>query len=153
IDRMVREAEAHAEEDRRKRESAETRNQAEQLVYQTEQLLKDNPDKIPEDVAAEVRGALGEVKETLKGEDVAAIRTATERAQAAAQKAGAAIYAQAQGAQAGAAGTGAGGDGGTAGPSAGPAGASDTGGSAQADEDVVDAEIVDDEDEKKGGTG
>src|SRR2546422_846379 len=58
IERMVREAEAHAEEDRRRREAAETRNQAEQLVYSTEKLIKDNPDKIPADAKNETEKAL-----------------------------------------------------------------------------------------------
>ena len=66
IDRMMREAEQHAEEDRRRREAAETRNQAEQVVYQTEKLLTDNADKIPADVKGEVEAALAELKEALK---------------------------------------------------------------------------------------
>ncbi|MFE7358366.1 molecular chaperone DnaK [Streptomyces sp. NPDC057543] len=136
IDRMVREAEQHAEEDRRRKEAAETRNQAEGLVYQTEQLLRDNADKIPADVRSETEAALAEVKEKLKGEDTAEIRTATEKAAAAAQRIGTALYAQAQGGQS----TG----GGTAG--SGSPGGTDTG-----EEEVVDAEIVDDE--QKGGTG
>src|SRR5204862_7145049 len=69
IDRMVREAEAHAEEDRRRREAAETRNQAEQLVYSTEKLIKDNADRIPADARSETEGAIAELKEKLKGED------------------------------------------------------------------------------------
>ncbi|OAH09783.1 molecular chaperone DnaK [Streptomyces jeddahensis] len=138
IDRMVREAEQHAEEDRRRREAAETRNQAEQLVYQTERLIRDNPGKIPDDVKTETETALAELKETLKGEDTAAIRTATEKAAAAAQKIGSAMYAQAQGAQGQA--------------SEAQGGASGTG-STGAEEDVVDAEIVDDEQHAKGGTG
>jgi molecular chaperone DnaK len=133
INRMVREAEQHAEEDRRKREAAETRNQAEQFVYQTERLIKDNQDKIPGDVKTEVEAAVAEVKEKLKGEDTAAIRAATERAATSAQKIGSAMYAQAQASQA-------------------PAGAS-SGGPSGTDEDVVDAEIVDDEQHPKGGTG
>ncbi|WP_406385519.1 molecular chaperone DnaK [Streptomyces sp. NBC_01618] len=136
IDRMVREAEQYAEEDHRRREAAETRNQAEGLVYQTEQLLRDNADKIPADVRSETEAALAEVKEKLKGDDTAEIRTATEKAAAAAQRIGTALYAQAQGGQS----TG----GGTAG--GGTPGGTDTG-----EEEVVDAEIVDDE--QKGDTG
>jgi molecular chaperone DnaK len=135
IDRMVREAEQHAEEDRRRKEAAETRNQAEGTVYQTEKLLQDHRDKIPDDVRSETEAALADVKEKLKGEDTGAIRSATEKATAAAQRIGSALYAQAQtdGARTGTAGTG------TA--SAGE----------QQDDQVVDAEIVDDE--EKGGTG
>ncbi|MFF0051319.1 molecular chaperone DnaK [Streptomyces sp. NPDC005498] len=136
IDRMVQEAEQYAEEDHRRREAAETRNQAESLVYQTEKLLQDNADKIPGDVKTEVEDALTELKEKLKGEDTAEIRTATEKASTAAQRIGTALYAQTQ-AEAG--------EGGTADSST-PDGAGSTG-----DEDVVDAEIVDDE--RKGGTG
>ncbi|MBC6456639.1 molecular chaperone DnaK [Actinomadura sp. HBU206391] len=134
IDQMVRDAEQHAEEDRRRREAAETRNRAETLVYTTEKVLRDNPDKVPGDVRAEVEAALADLKEELKGEDVTAIRHATDKAAAAAQKVGQAMYAQAQGGAAGA-------DAGTAGTRRG------------ADEDeVVDAEIVD-EDERQGDTG
>ncbi|MET4647009.1 molecular chaperone DnaK [Streptomyces sp. NBC_01550] len=136
IDRMVQEAEQYAEEDHRRREAAETRNQAESLVYQTEKLLQDNADKIPGDVKTEVEDALTELKEKLKGEDTAEIRTATEKASTAAQRIGTALYAQTQ-AEAG--------EGGTADSST-PDGAGSTG-----DEDVVDAEIVDDE--RKGGAG
>ncbi|MER5185096.1 molecular chaperone DnaK [Streptomyces sp. NPDC002896] len=143
IDRMVREAEQHAEDDRRRREAAETRNQAEQLVYQTERLIRDNPGKIPDDVRTETETALAELKEQLKGEDTAAIRTATEKAAAAAQKIGSAMYAQAQAAQSQAAQSQA---------SEAQGGASGTGATG-AEEDVVDAEIVDDEQHSKGGTG
>ncbi|MET7634951.1 molecular chaperone DnaK [Streptomyces sp. NPDC005499] len=136
IDRMVQEAEQYAEEDHRRREAAETRNQAESLVYQTEKLLQDNADKIPGDVKTEVEDALTELKEKLKGEDTAEIRTATEKASTAAQRIGTALYAQTQ-AEAG--------EGGAADSST-PEGAGSTG-----DEDVVDAEIVDDE--RKGGAG
>ncbi|MFI7102578.1 molecular chaperone DnaK [Streptomyces sp. NPDC050161] len=133
IDRMMREAEAHAEEDRQRRESAETRNQAEQFVYQTEKLLADNADKIPDEVKAETEDALADVREKLKGEDSAAVRAAMDKAAAVSQKIGNALYAQAQGA------------------------AGDTGSASRdrpdggADE-VVDAEIVDDE-RDKGGAG
>ncbi|MFJ2270460.1 molecular chaperone DnaK [Streptomyces sp. NPDC087849] len=136
IDRMVREAEQHAEEDRRRKESAETRNQAESLVYQTETLLRDNADKIPADVRSETEAALTEVKEKLKGEDTAEIRTATEKAAAAAQRIGTALYAQAQGGEPAGGGT---------------AGTGTPGGTSTGDDEVVDAEIVDDD--QKGGTG
>ncbi|MEU5609495.1 molecular chaperone DnaK [Streptomyces sparsogenes] len=137
IDRMMREAEQYAEEDHKRREAAETRNQAEQLVYQTEKFLKDNEDKVPGDVKTEVETALGELKEKLKGDDTAEIRTATEKVAAVSQKLGQALYANAPGDGAGAAGA------------AGAAGD----GQAKADDDVVDAEIVDDEKADKGQGG
>ncbi|MFF4760009.1 molecular chaperone DnaK [Streptomyces sp. NPDC001292] len=127
VDRMREEAERYAEEDHKRREAAEVRNQGEQLVYQTEKFLKDNEDKVPGEIKTEVESAVAELKEKLKGEDSAEIRTATEKVAAVSQKLGQAMYADAQAAQA------AGG--------AGDAGA----GRAKADDDVVDAEIVDDE--------
>ncbi|MEU0370914.1 molecular chaperone DnaK [Streptomyces sp. NPDC006283] len=132
IDRMVREAEQHAEEDRRRKEAAETRNQAESSVYQTEKLLQDNRDKIPEDARSETETALTELKEKLKGEDTGAIRSAAEKLTAAAQRIGSALYARAQRDDTGA---------GTAG----------TGSDQAPGDEVVDAEIVDDE--QKGGAG
>ncbi|MEW1749951.1 molecular chaperone DnaK [Streptomyces angustmyceticus] len=144
IDRMVRDAEHHAEEDRRKRETAETRNQAEQLVYQTEKFVQDNEAKIPGEVKSEVETAIGEVKEKLKaaesadGGNTAELRTATEKLATVSQKLGQAMYADAQSqAQA---------------PGAGEAGGSGEGGSGTAgdQDDVVDAEIVDD-DKQEGG--
>ncbi|POX55871.1 molecular chaperone DnaK [Streptomyces sp. Ru71] len=128
IDRMVREAEAHAEEDRKRREAAETRNQGEQLVYSTEKLLKDNAEQIPADAKSETETALAELKEKLKDEnaDTAAIRQAIDRTTQAAQKIGTALYQQSQAEQ--------------------PAGASAGGGAtAGPEDDVVDAEIVDDD--------
>ncbi|MEV6317914.1 molecular chaperone DnaK [Streptomyces sp. NPDC051776] len=134
IDRMMREAEQYAEEDHKRREAAETRNQAEQLVYQTEKFLKDNEDKVPGDVKTEVEEAVGDLQEKLKGDDTAEIRTATEKVAAVSQKLGQAMYANAQA------------EGAAAGDGAGPAGAE----GAKADDDVVDAEIVDDEKPKDG---
>ncbi|MFJ6799107.1 Hsp70 family protein, partial [Streptomyces sp. NPDC091268] len=133
IDRMVREAEQHAEEDRRRKEEAQTRNSAEQLVYQTERLLRDNESKIPADLTSETETAIADLKEKLKGEDTSAIRTATEHAGAVAQKIGTALY------DTGAREGGTAADGGPA-PGTGPSGA---------EEEVVDAEIVD-EDTAKG---
>ncbi|MER5969666.1 MULTISPECIES: molecular chaperone DnaK [unclassified Streptomyces] len=133
IDRMMREAEQYAEEDHKRREAAETRNQAEQLVYQTDKFLKDNEEKVPGDVKTEVETALTELKEKLEGDDTAEIRTATEKVAAVSQKLGQAMYANAPADGAGAAGAGAEGD-----------------GEAKADDDVVDAEIVDEE-KPKGG--
>ncbi|MEV0411695.1 molecular chaperone DnaK [Streptomyces sp. NPDC050448] len=129
IDRMIREAEQHAEEDRRRKEEAETRNSAEQLVYQTEKLLRDNESKIPADLKTETETAVADLKEKLKGQDTTAIRTATERAGTVAQKIGTALYDTQRAAASG--------DGPT----------SDTG-SSSTDEEVVDAEIVDDESPK-----
>ncbi|RAJ31187.1 molecular chaperone DnaK [Kitasatospora sp. SolWspMP-SS2h] len=131
VNRMREEAERYAEEDTKRREAVETRNQGEQLVYSTEKFIADNADKLPADVKTEVETAIGELKETLKGEDVAAIRTATEKVSTTAQKLGAALYAQADG----------------AGAAAGAAGAGEAGAK---EDDVVDAEIVDDE-KPKGG--
>ncbi|MET8749307.1 molecular chaperone DnaK [Streptomyces sp. NPDC059104] len=131
VDRMRQEAEQYADEDLRRKEAAESRNQGEQLVYQTEKFLSENADKVPGDVKTEVETAITELKEKLKGDDAAEIRTSTEKLAAISQKLGQAIYADAQAAQA-------------AGAPAGDAG------QAKADDDVVDAEIVDDE-KPKGG--
>ncbi|MFD9207368.1 molecular chaperone DnaK [Streptomyces sioyaensis] len=133
VDRMRQEAEQYADEDTKRREAAETRNQAEQLVYQTEKFLKDNEDKVPGEVKTEVEEAVTELKEKLKGEDTAEIRTATEKVAAVSQKLGQAMYADAQGAQAAEGAEGAAGE------------------QAKAEDDVVDAEIVDDEKPKKDG--
>ncbi|AJZ82060.1 molecular chaperone DnaK [Streptomyces antimycoticus] len=138
IDRMMREAEQYAEEDHKRREAAETRNQAEQLVYQTDKFLKDNEEKVPGEVKTEVEEALTELKEKLKGEDTAEIRTATEKVAAVSQKLGQAMYANTE---AGA------GEAGAAGAAGGE------GAQAKADDDVVDAEIVDDEKADKGQGG
>ncbi|TDD54773.1 molecular chaperone DnaK [Saccharopolyspora elongata] len=138
IDRMVKDAEAHADEDKKRREEAEARNQAETLVYQTEKVLKENDEKLPADVKDKVKAAIGEVNEALKGDDVPAISAAVEKLATESQALGQALYAEA-GANAAA---GAAGDAGAAGAGAAGAGASK-------DDDVVDAEIVDDEDEKK----
>jgi molecular chaperone DnaK len=132
VNRMREEAEQYAEEDHRRREAAESRNQGEQLVYQTEKFLKDNEDKVPGDVKTEVETALTELKEKLKGEDTAEIRTATEKVAAVSQKLGQAMYANAQADGA-------------------PQGDPQAGAQAKADDDVVDAEIVDDEKDAKGG--
>jgi molecular chaperone DnaK len=136
IERMMREAEQYADEDHKRREAAETRNQAEQLVYQTDKFLKDNEDKVPGDVKSEVETALADLKEKLKGDDDAAIREATEKVAAVSQKLGQAMYANAQAESDG----------------AGPAGAAGSDG-ARPDDDVVDAEIVDDEKADKGQGG
>ncbi|EID54438.1 molecular chaperone DnaK [Saccharomonospora xinjiangensis] len=133
IDRMVKDAEAHAEEDRRRREEAETRNQAETLVYQTEKFVKDNDEKLPEDLKGKVKTAIDDAKEALKGTDTAKIKEAVEKLNSASQELATALYAN-TGAQAG-------GDGGAAG------GASE--GSSAKGDDVVDAEIVDEDNKDK----
>ncbi|MGW0897048.1 Hsp70 family protein, partial [Streptomyces goshikiensis] len=131
VDRMRQEAEQYADEDLRRKEAAESRNQGEQLVYQTEKFLSENAEKVPAEVKTEVETAITELKDKLKGDDAAEIRTATEKLGAVSQKLGQAIYADAQAAQ-------------------GAAGAAGDAGQAKADDDVVDAEIVDDE-KPKGG--
>jgi molecular chaperone DnaK len=129
IDRMIRDAEEHAEEDKRRREEAETRNQAETLVYSTEKFVKDNEDKLPADAKEKVRSAIAEAQEALKGTDIGAIKSAVEKLATESQALGSALYANATPGADGAAA----GDGAQAGPQA---------------DDVVDAEIVD-EDPKK----
>ncbi|WP_196717167.1 molecular chaperone DnaK [Actinomyces trachealis] len=128
IDRMVKEAEAHAEEDKKRREEAETRNAAEQQAYSIEKLLKDNKDKLPEDIHSEVSSAVDELKKTLEGTDIEPIRTAQTKLNDVAQKIGEALYASEQAAQAA----------GEAAPQEASA----------AEDDIVDAEIIDDEDTK-----
>jgi molecular chaperone DnaK len=129
IDRMVKDAEAHAEEDKRRREEAETRNQAETLVYQTEKFLKDNEDKVPADAKEKVTAAIAEANEALKGEDTAKIKAAVEKLSTESQAMGAAMYAATNASQ---------------GAEGGPAG----GAGAPPKDDVVDAEIVDEDDKK-----
>ncbi|MBB4687421.1 molecular chaperone DnaK [Amycolatopsis jiangsuensis] len=133
IERMVKDAEAHAEEDKARRDEAETRNQAETLVYQTEKFVKDNEDKLPEELKGKVNSAIDEANEALKGADSAKIRESIEKLNTASQELGSALYANAGGAE------------GAPGADAGAAGGSEQ--QAKAD-DVVDAEIVE-EDEKK----
>ncbi|MGV9182943.1 molecular chaperone DnaK [Arcanobacterium canis] len=130
IDRMVKEAEEHAAEDDKRREEADVRNQAEQQVYAIDKLLTDNKDKLDDSVVNDVKEANDKVREALKGEDVEAIKSALEDLNTRAQKIGEALYASAQADQA-----------------AGEAAASAS--SSPSDDDVVDAEIVDDENEKK----
>ena len=93
IDRMIKDAEAHADEDRQRREEAETRNQAESLVHQTEKFLKDNEDKVPGEVKDKVNAAISEAQEALKGTDIAAIKSAVEKLSTESQEMGQAIYA------------------------------------------------------------
>ncbi len=132
IERMVKDAEAHAEEDKRRREEADVRNQAESLVYQTEKFVKDNDEKLPAETKDKVNAALKDANEALKGEDINAIKSAVEKLATESQAMGSAMYAAA-GADSAAAGAGAGAPGGA------PAG--ESGGA----DDVVDAEIVDED--------
>ncbi|TQM66576.1 molecular chaperone DnaK [Actinomadura hallensis] len=131
IDRMMREAEQYAEEDRKRKEEAEVRNQADTLAYSTEKFLRENEDKVSDELKTEVNDAVSEVKKALEGTDVEAIKSSAEKLAQVSQKMGAAMYAQnPEGAQAGA---------GDAGPTAGAQGGD------QQDDEVVDAEIVDDD--------
>jgi molecular chaperone DnaK len=145
IDRMMREAQEHADEDKQRREEAETRNLAEQAQWQTERFLAENGEKLPEDSRTKVNEALTNLRSALGGSDVATIKSAHETLNTAMQEASTALYAQAGAAAGAGEGAAAGGAGG-AGPAEGAAG-----GTAQdgGPEDVVDAEIVDDEDNKK----
>ena len=121
IERMVKEAEEHAAEDKKRREEAETRNQAEQMAYSTEKLIKDNDDKLSEEIKTEVQADVDALKTALAGEDIEAVKSAQEKLTTSSQKLGEAIYAAqpAEEAQAEA-----------------------------SDEDVVDAEVVDEEESK-----
>jgi len=120
IDRMVREAEEHAAEDKKRREDADTRNQAEQAVYSTEKLLKDEADKISEETRAAVQKDVDAVKEALKGDDIEAVKTAMATLSESGMKIGQEIYAKQQADEAAAS-------------------------SAPEQDDVVDAEIVDED--------
>ncbi|WP_311525244.1 Hsp70 family protein, partial [uncultured Varibaculum sp.] len=133
IDRMVKEAEAHAEEDEKRREEADLRNAAEQTVYSIEKLLKDNAEKLPEEIAKEVREASDKVKKALEGEDIEAVKTAMEELNTKSQKIGETLYAQTQA---------------EAAQSEAASGASAEDAGAGAEDDVIDAEVVDEEDEK-----
>ena len=126
VDRMVKDAESHAEEDKRQKEEVEARNQTDSLCYSTEQTLKDLGDKVPADVKSEAEAAIADAKKVLEGSDVDAIKQAGEKLQEVAYKLAQMVYADAQ--QASASGDA-------------PAG------SGNADDDVVDAdyEVVDDD--------
>jgi molecular chaperone DnaK len=126
IERMVREAEEHAAEDKARRESAETRNGAEQLAYSIEKLIKENEDKLPEDVKSEVQGDVDELKTALAGDDDAAVKTAYDKLMESQGKLGEAIYANGQAEESAAA-----------------------EGEAASDDDVVDAEVVEDDEADK----
>ncbi len=128
IERMVREAEENAAEDKARRESAETRNTAEQMVYSIEKLIKENDDKLPDDVKSEVQADVDALKSALAGDDDAAVKTAFDKLSESQGKLGDALYQQAQ---------------------AGEASAEPEAADSASDEDVVDAEVVDEDEEKK----
>ena len=128
IDRMVKDAEAHAEQDKARREAADTRNAAESVAYSVDKLLKENGEKLPEDVKTEVQGDVDALKKALEGDDDDAVKSALEKLQASQTKLGEALYASAQA----------------------EANADSASSAKEDDEDVVDAEVIDeDEDEKK----
>ena len=127
IDRMMRDAETHAEEDKQRREEAEVRNNAEALVYQTEKFLADNADKVPTEAKENVEGPLEELKKAIEENDGPGMRSATDKVATASQALGAAMYTDAQ----------------ADGSEEDAESAADT-----AEEDVIDAEIVE-EDESK----
>jgi molecular chaperone DnaK len=129
IDQMVRDAEAHAEEDKQRREEAEVRNNADSLVYQTEKVLREQGEDVSAEEKAAVEGPLADVRKALEGNDNAAIKTATEALMAASQAFGQKLY-EAAARDSNAAGTSATGQG--------------DGSGAANDDDIVDAEIVDD---------
>ena len=134
IERMVREAEEHAAEDKKRRESAETRNQAETLSYSIEKLIKDNEDKLPDEVKTSVQADVDALKTALAGEDDDAVKAAFDKLNQSQSQLGEAIY------QAGQA----------AGEHPDPAASEPGSGEVpNPDEDVIDAEVVEDEDDKK----
>ena len=130
IERMVREGEEHAAEDKARREAAEVRNTAEQLAYSTDKLIKDNEDKLPDDVKSEVQADVDALKTALAGDDEAAVKSAFDTLSESQQKLGQAIYSASQEQPADGAES-------TEQPAA------------ESDEDIVDAEVVDDEEEPK----
>ncbi|MBN9180300.1 MAG: Hsp70 family protein, partial [Microbacterium sp.] len=134
IDRMVREAEEHAAEDKKRRESAEVRNQAETLSYSIEKLIKDNDDKLPAEVKESVQADVDALKTALAGDDDDAVKAAFDTLNQSQGKLGEAIYASSQ----------------AAGEQGDPTVADPGNGEVpNPEEDVIDAEVVDDEDEKK----
>jgi len=135
IERMVREGEEHAAEDKRLREVAETRNTAEQLAYSIEKLIKDNDDKLPEDVKTEVQADVDALKSALAGDDEVAVKTAYDKLNESQGKIGEAIYKNSQ-----------------ADAAADGAPAEDAPAEDNKDEDVVDAEVVDDDEPAKDET-
>ncbi|MGH3640550.1 MAG: Hsp70 family protein, partial [Mycobacterium sp.] len=130
IDRMIKDAEAHAEEDRKRREEATARNDAEALVYQTEKFIKEQREseggsKVPEETLTKVEGAIAEAKSALEGTDITAIKSAMEKLGVESQALGQAIYEATQAEQ-----------------------AAGDGSASQADDNVVDAEVVEDDEQE-----
>jgi molecular chaperone DnaK len=130
IERMVREAEEHAAEDKKRRELAEVRNSGEQLVYSIEKLIKENADKLPADVKDEVQGDVDALKSALAGDDDDAVKAAFDKLNESQTKLGQAIYASSQAEE-------------SAPTPDGPTASSSD------DEDVVDAEVVDEDEPKR----
>jgi molecular chaperone DnaK len=130
IEKMRKDAEAHAEEDRQQRESVEARNEADNLIYRTEKMLKENKEKLPADETKKIESAVENVKEALKGTDTAAIKSAVEKLNEAWQAVSELIYksGQAQGGK---------------GPGGPTPGSADPGQKSKPDDDVIDAEVVD----------
>jgi len=137
VERMAKEAESHAAEDKAKREEIETRNQLDSMVYSVEKMLKEQGDKISGDEKGNVESALADAKKALEGSDTAAMNSARERLTQASHKLAEVMYKTSQGPAGGAAG---------AGPQAGSS--ADGGSQQKKDEGVIDAEYVD-VDEKK----
>ena len=133
IERMVREGEEHAAEDKARREAAEIRNTAEQLAYSTDKLLVDNADKLPEDVKTSVQADVDALKTALAGDDEAAVKTAFDTLAESQTKIGEALYSQSE----------------TAGATPGADETPEEPKAAGNDEDIVDAEVVEDEPETK----
>ena len=130
IDRMIKDAEAHAEEDKRRREEQEVRNGAESQAYQTRKFLSDNSEKFSDDLKEKITKAADDVDEALKGDDIDAIKVALDKLNEASQEMGKVLYEQEAASQAGG------------------ATAADAG-SKSGDDNVVDAEVVDEDGDKK----
>ncbi|MEM7325129.1 MAG: molecular chaperone DnaK [Actinomycetota bacterium] len=132
IEQMIKDAETHAEEDRKRKEEADIRNSADSLVYQTEKLMTDQADKIPDDEKTAVEEALAEAKTALEGSDLEAIKDATEKLMQASQTVSTKLYEQAA-------------------ASSDDGGGAAAGGDAPDDDEVVDAEIVEDDEGDQDG--
>jgi molecular chaperone DnaK len=145
IERMMRDAQDHADEDKQRKEDAEARNLAEQLQWQTEKFLAESGDKLPEENKTQINEALGELRGALGGTDIEKIKSAHEKLATVSQQAGSLLYAQQEAAAPGPDGEAA--DTPDAAGAAGPSAAGPTGSAGASADDVVDAEIV--EDDKK----
>jgi molecular chaperone DnaK len=140
VERMTKEGELHAEEDRRHRDDVETKNRADSLVYSVEKMLKENREKISESDAKNIESALEDAKKTIQEGDISKINAAVERLTSASHKLAEAMYKQASTARAAQE---------TAGPSAAAPGATGAGGKSKGNGEVIDAEVVDSDDKKK----